>query len=225
MKSTPGGPRPPRRGPPRLRSTITLPGMSPRHLAALLPLVGLLGCDLEHSEQRGFCASASSDPGLCASRPDWCIPDGGAACVERVAGADCSDCRPAAEADGAACVAAPGVAADWPSRARYVKDGAVTPIEEYDWQHLDRAKVEPLVGRRPSEAEVEALSDHDRRMLCGRGAGGDWNGLLPARLDWRPEEGRAACVYDEAFCTTMCTVHTTRFQCIPKNLCNGVICL
>ena len=199
------------------------PHVSSRVVLAVAWL-GLTACDLAHLDQKRFCASASSDPALCASRPDWCIATGGAACVEAVEGASCFECAPSRLVEKAPCVPKPTLARDCPGKARRLVDGAFVLTGAWDWKTLDKGTLEPFVGKRLTAETVAALNEHDRHMLCGPGAGGDWTGKLPCVVAWNADAGRAQCVVDEGFCASACRAHLEPFRCIPKNLCSGVIC-
>jgi len=195
-----------------------------RSLFAALALAGLAGCDLAHADQKAFCASARSDYAKCASRPDWCIATGGSECVGSVEGANCSDCAPTQTVERATCVPKPSLAVDCPGKAPRIRDGVFNPMGAWDWDRLDRKILEPRQGQVLRGEDVAALNDHDRHMLCGPGAGGDWTGKLPCVLQWNGGIGRAQCVVDQGFCAASCATHVTSFQCIAKNLCSGVIC-
>lgn len=185
-------------------------------------VVGLAGCDLANLEQKRFCASANDDPAKCASRPDWCIPDGLPECVEAVEGANCSQCAPAQQ-ERAPCSAKPSLSVECRHAAARVKAGVFKPLGEWDWRHLDRELLEPQVNKVLSAATVTAMSDHDRHMLCGPGSGADWTGKGPCVLRWDAEAERADCVLEERFCAASCNTRLRRFQCVPVNLCSGVI--
>ncbi len=195
-----------------------------------LPVAGLLGallagaCDLAHADQKRFCASANHDYALCASRPDWCIASGGPECVATVEGANCSDCEPSEPKDKAPCAPKPSLERDCPLKAPRVRNGVFTPLGGWDWKDLDRDKLEAHQGQPLAAADVAALSDHDRHMLCGPGSGADWTGKLPCVLEWSADAGRAGCVVDRAFCASACATRMRNVRCTAKNLCSGVIC-
>jgi hypothetical protein len=190
---------------------------------SLACLLCLWACDEAHREQRSFCASASNDPAKCASRPDLCIPNGGATCVEKVDGADCTQCRPGAS-ERASCAVKPTAALACRDGAARMKRGIFTPLNGGDWNFLDAKILRPRVGQLLSARTIEALSDHDRHVLCSPGTGADWRGKGPCVLAWSPEASRAECSLDKGFCASACGTHLQPFQCIAKNLCNGVVC-
>lgn len=189
---------------------------------AALALAGLCSCDLAHADQKRFCSSARNDYAKCASRPDWCIPYGGPECVASVEGANCSDCQPAGAAEGSACSPKPSL--DCSRETPRLQNGVFKPLGTWDWKSLDRAVLGPKEGKPLTAEDVQAVSEHDRRVVCGPGRGGDWTGKSPCVLEWSAEAGKARCVLDEKFCATSCRTHLTNFQCISKNLCSGVIC-
>jgi len=190
-------------------------------LAFLTPLF-LSSCDFMHIKQREFCRQASGNPEKCQERPDWCTSLGGPKCegVEAQCWGGGAYCR--ADAPSQKCVADPSEASQRCHDGRGLMRAGVLIDGKLAQKEWLSARLSPsaiaLVSQKISEEQLKALSEGDRREICGAYPN------EPCFLAWNQKAQMAECQTSADACSG-CRFKMDAYVCQAKNLCSGVICL
>lgn len=186
--------------------------------------VGLPGCDLQHLPERMRCWQADDDWKACRELIDICTPDGGPRCEGTEDSVCASACRSSENAD--ACVLPPNDAGACGAQGLVGNAGVFNgPRHSTGWNllPLERSVWEPRTGTAIDRVLLADMTPRQRRALCATSRTLDATGRSPCMLAWDEDRGHAACERLEDPCAE-CELVMTEFRCIPRNLCNGVIC-
>jgi hypothetical protein len=173
----------------------------------------LAGCGFQQREQRQYCEHAT--PEACRQRPEWCIALGGAQCASATTGA-ASYCEPDPAGHGCVLRDEQTLQARCAASSRWLVHGVLQDLSAYlGVPFSDAARARS--GHELGAADVAALSDDDRRWLCGVSPGD------ACQLVFDAARQLADCTVARDVCQSSRLVIEPA-RCIARNLCNGLLC-